>query len=375
MRPRALSNTFAALVLFALASAAVAHDGPYVLAAPDGAWRVLSVESSPEGLRRREGLVKFDPVITVEAVGDQPAFLVPLRKAAPAREVLKVPAKSPLFVVADTHGEYEILARQLREHGVIDGRLSWSFGRGHLVVLGDVLDRGARQTEILWLLYKLEAEAAKAGGGAHLVLGNHETMVLLGDRRYLHPRYLDTTRALGVGTYSELFAGDTLLGEWLRSRPTLIRINDQLFLHGGVSRALADSGMSLSEINTQVRTLLSGVRPDTEDARRRAELLLGSLGPLWYRGYFDNPSFPKADDEDIARALAAFDAGRIIIGHTVVPAITPLYGGRVIAVQVYPKLEPDGVTQFENLIIRNGVMWRALPGGITQRLAIPGQVR
>jgi hypothetical protein len=371
MKLRARLGTWAASALLAVATASVAHDGPYVFPAADGAWRVVRVDAGSEGLQRRETLVKDDPFITVEAVGDQPSFRVPLRNVPAAREVLELPAKSPLFVVADTHGEYEILARQLREHGVIDDKLSWSFGRGHLIVLGDVLDRGPRQTEILWLLYKLEAEAAKARGGAHLVLGNHETMVLLGDLRYLHPRYQETTRVLGAATYSHLLRGDSLLGRWLRSRPTILRVNDALFLHGGVSRALADSGMLIAEINTRVRELLSGARPDTPDARRRAELLLGSLGPLWYRGYFDNPSFPKADDEDIAHALGVFGVRRIYIGHTVVPAITPLYGGRVIAVQVYPRLEADGDTQFENLLIRNGAMWRALPGGVTRRLELP----
>lgn len=370
MKPRARC-TIAALALFALATLSIAHDGPYVVRGPDGAWRASSVESTADGLRRLDSPLGADAVITVNEVGGQPAFRVPLRAPSPAHEVLKVPAKSPLFVVADTHGEYEILATQLRQHGVVDAALSWSFGRGHLVVLGDVFDRGPRQTEILWLLYKLEAEAAKAGGGAHLVLGNHEVMVLGGDLRYLHPRYLDTARVLGVRTYSDLFADDTALGRWLRARPTLLRINDQLYLHGGVSPALADSGLSLATVNAQMRALLTGYRPATPDERRRAELLLGSSGPLWYRGYFESSSSPRADEEEVDRALRVFGVRRILVGHTVVPEITALYGGRVIAVQVYPKLEQDGDTQFESLAIRNGVMWRAQPGGRTRRLEIP----
>jgi hypothetical protein len=369
MKRLAPLRVLTALAWWVLASACPAHDGPYVLRGPDGAWQAVSVEAGPDGLQRRDSSLTGDPVITVNAVGEQPSFRVRLRDPVSAPEVLKVPAKSPLFVVADTHGEYEILARQLREHGVVDAALSWSFGRGHLVILGDVFDRGPRQTEILWLLYKLEAEAAKAGGGSHFVLGNHEAMVLGGDLRYLHPRYLDTTRALDVGSYSELFGRDTLLGRWLRSRPTLLKINDQLFLHGGVSRALADSGLSLTAVNTQVRALLSGSSPVTPEERQRAELLLGSLGPLWYRGYFETPAFPRADDADVDASLRAFGVRRMFIGHTMVPAITPLYGGKVIAVQVYPKLEA-GDTQFENLLIRQGVMWRALPGGTTRRLEI-----
>jgi hypothetical protein len=270
-------------------------------------------------------------------------------------------------VVADTHGEYEILVAQLQKHGVVDATLAWKFGRGHLVVLGDVFDRGPNQTEILWLLYKLEAEAAKAGGGSHFVLGNHETMILRGDQRYLHRRYTETTRVLGVREYPVLFAPESLLGQWLRSRPTVLRINDQLFLHGGISRALADSGLSIAAINASVRALLSGPGPSTDDERRRAELLLGPLGPLWYRGYFSNQaSFPAADDEDIARVLEVFDVKRIFVGHTMVPTITVLYGGKVIAVQVYPKREESGAIEFESLLIRAGVLWRASPAGLEQ---------
>ena len=52
----------------------------------------------------------------------------------------------------------------LQAHRVVDATLRWSFGKGQLLILGDVFDRGPNHTEILWLLYKLEAEAAKAGG-------------------------------------------------------------------------------------------------------------------------------------------------------------------------------------------------------------------
>ena len=357
----AARSGLASLVLLALTALCAAQDGPYVLRAEDGGWVALSVAPGDAGPQKREQALGAQREITVPGVGSLPEFRVVLREpAAAARDDIKVPAKTPLFVVADTHGEYEILVAQLQKHGVVDAKLAWKFGRGHLVVLGDVFDRGPNQTEILWLLYKLEAEAAKAGGGSHLLLGNHETMILRGDQRYLHPRYAETTRVLGAGSYSELFGPETLAGQWLRSRPTMLRINDQLFLHGGVSRALADSGLSIAQINAGVRALLSGSAPATDIERRRAELLLGPLGPLWYRGYFSSQSsFPAADEEDLARVLAVFSVRRIFIGHTIVPTITSLYGGKVIAVQVYPKKGESGAIQFESLLIRSGELWRA----------------
>ncbi|MCK7530014.1 MAG: hypothetical protein MZV63_02625 [Marinilabiliales bacterium] len=74
-------------------------------------------------------------------------------------------------------------------NGIIDRNLNWKFGRGHLVYLGDAHDRGDMVTEILWHLFSLERQAAKAGGMVHFVLGNHELMVLDGDLRFINPKY------------------------------------------------------------------------------------------------------------------------------------------------------------------------------------------
>ena len=74
-------------------------------------------------------------------------------------------------------------------------------------------------------------------------------------------------------------------------------------------------------------------------------------------------SLPTAD----LLALARFGATRILVGHTIVPTITPLFDGKVIAVQVYPKREADGV-HFESLLIRGEQLFRATPDGATQPL-------
>jgi hypothetical protein len=299
-------------------------------------------------------------------VGKLPAFEVTLRPPAPdARDALTIPAKSPLFVVADTHGEFEILAQMLQAHRVVDERLQWSFGRGQLVVLGDVFDRGPNQLEILWLLYELEAQARKAGGGVHLVLGNHETMVLLGDLRYLNPKYAASTQALRVDSYAALFDARSLLGQWLRSRPAVLRINRMLFLHAGISRALLDRQLALADVNAAIRGALAAP-PADDAARERAEFLMTTLGPLWYRGYFpEHKDYPPATPDDVDRALKHFGVDRILIGHTIVPEITPLFEGRVIAVQVYPKRDGAGRATFESLLIRGTKLFRAMPDGST----------
>ncbi len=335
-------------------------DGPYVVSGADGGLETWSIAAG----EKRVEPVADNASITIPAVGALPAFKVRMRpRAANSPDTVKIPARSPILVIADTHGEYEILAQMLMGQKVIDASLQWRFGRGHLVVLGDVFDRGPNHLEILWLLYELEAQAAKAGGGVHLVLGNHETMVMRGDLRYLNAKYVESARVLGVGSYSELFNTRTVLGQWLRSRPVIMKVNDLLCLHGGISRALLDLKLTLADINGTVRSALSGTLGEDAAAAERAEFLMATLGPLWYRGYFaEHSDYTGATTEDVNITLAHFGVTRILVGHTIVPTITPLYDGKVIAVQVYPKREDSGV-KYEALLLRGGKTLRALPDG------------
>jgi hypothetical protein len=50
----------------------------------------------------------------------------------------------------------------------------WQFGQGHLVILGDSVDRGRDVFAVLWRLYGLAGQASATGGAVHVVLGNHE---------------------------------------------------------------------------------------------------------------------------------------------------------------------------------------------------------
>lgn len=363
-RPAAILHALALLLLMARAAAAV-PDGPYVLDSAAG-WQAWSVQVSGDAASKQARAVGPGDVLTVPAVGSVPAFTVRLRgPAAIAPDEVSTPKGVPLFVVADTHGEYEILVAMLRAHKIIGPDLQWRFARGHLAVLGDVFDRGPNHLEILWLLYQLEAQAAQAGGGVHVVLGNHEVLALQGDARYLHPKYTETARVLGVANYAELFAPGSVLGQWLRTRPAMLKLDDSLCLHAGVSRALLDSRLTLGDINATVRSVLN----DEPGQGAMAELVMGSLGPLWYRGYFpEQTGFPTATPDDLRLALDTFGVRRILIGHTIVPTVTPLYGGKVIAVQVYPKRDEAGHTSFAGLMRRKGEWLQAGPDGRLRRL-------
>jgi hypothetical protein len=347
--------------------AAPIQDGPYVVQAPNGNWVARWVEGDDASPRIREQPLEIGREVTVPAVGALPAFNVKLR-AAPTlvADEVKLPAGVPLFVMADTHGEFQIAVEMLTRQKVIDPQLRWAFGKGHLAVLGDIFDRGPNQTEILWLFYKLEAEAKQAGGAVHVLLGNHESMALGGDERYLAPKYLKVRDALSEPSFAALFGERTLLGQWLRTKAAVMKIGGYLCLHGGLSRDVVERKLSLADLNRSVRGALGERQPDG--------FALGPNGPLWYRGYFPEAAGRTgsriATSDDISAVLSYFSAQRIFVGHTMVPAVTSLFDGRVIAVQVYPRRnETTAQPEMEALLVRQGKLWRARIDGTTEALA------
>ncbi len=328
-------------------------DGPYL--ATDAAcagWLALRID---DGQARRRCVAKRG-VERIAAVGNVPAFDVPVRRLpnVPDRAELPIGRDVPLFVVADTHGEYEILVELLRAQRIVDRRLGWSYGRGHLVVLGDMFDRGAHQTEILWLLYKLEAEARRAGGGVHVVLGNHELMILKGDLRYLHPGYARAAQLLDR-PFPRLYGPDTVLGAWLRGKPVLLKLGRDLYAHGGVSPKAAEQGLSVGQVNAAFRAALDRLSSGGQSPDATGTLITGPDGPLWYRGYFaldDRGAAARADE--VRRLLDSYRTDRILVGHTPVDRVHLRYGGKVVAVQVYPHRDDQGAARIGAVRRMNG---------------------
>jgi hypothetical protein len=363
------SRAFALLLISTAVQAAAApiQDGPYVVKSADGAWTARWIEGDDGAPRVRDERVKVGQSVTVPAVGALPAFSVKLRPAATVvADEVKLLASAPLFVMADTHGEFQIAVELLTSQKVIDSKLKWSFGKGHLAVLGDIFDRGPNQTEILWLLYKLEDEARRAGGAVHVMLGNHESMVLGGDERYLNPKYLKVRDALNAQSHTTLWNENTVLGQWLRTKAAVMKIGDYVCLHGGISREVVDRKLTLADMNASVRGALGERNPDG--------FVMSPNGPLWYRGYFPEATRQSgsavASSEDIDSILSFYKAKAVFVGHTIVPTVTPLFEGRVIGVQVYPRRnEQTGRFEMEALLVKRGEFYRARIDGELELLA------
>ena len=259
---------------------------------------------------------------------------------------------STLFVISDFHGEFESMCGLLLNNKIITPEFHWAFGDGRLVINGDMVDRGDKVTEILWLIYRLEEEAQAAGGKVHFLLGNHEIMIMQGDLRYINPKY-DTVCTMLHTTYDKLYSNETVLGQWLRSKPIMMKINDILFVHGGYNPAFVDSGYSIDIINEFYREHIDDSREDIR-SDSLANLLFGSRGPTWYRGYFDTSKYyPLATVAEIDKILTYFDVSRIIVGHTGQDSIMTFYDGKVIGVNI----DYEDSTAYEGLFISSDSVW------------------
>ena len=258
-------------------------------------------------------------------------------------------------VITDVHGEYNIYIDLLKAMGIIDVNLNWSFGNGHLVVLGDMFDRGNMVSEVLWHLFGLEKQAARAGGMVHILIGNHESMVLNDDLRYINKKYNQV--ALITNTeYSDLYSENSVIGKWLRTRPVMIKINNILFVHAGISIEMVHRELDIRRVNKIFSDRIIGQDLVVEDEMDDALFLSDSNGPLWYRGYFSDGSFCESRLDSI---LNFYDVGHIVVGHTINDCITALYNDKIIGADAGISLERPG----EMLIYKEGVFYRGFVDG------------
>jgi hypothetical protein len=256
------------------------------------------------------------------------------------------PEVDSIVAISDVHGQYLKYIDILKANGIIDGDLNWKFGKGHLVFLGDAFDRGDRVTELLWHLFTLEKQAEKAGGMVHVLLGNHDDMVLSGDQRYMNQKYRKVEE-LTQTQYSDLYSVYSVLGKWMRTRPVMITINDLLFVHGGISIDVVRMKLPVKQVNKLFANKIIGKDLILNDKNKQIELLAGDNGPLWYRGYFEDSTFSVSRLDSI---LTFYDSKHIVVGHTTFKNIKVLYTNKLVGIDAGIGYKQPG----EVFIYKNG---------------------
>ena len=276
---------------------------------------------------------------------------------------------SRIVAIADLEGDYDKFADMLRTANLIDARNNWSGGQTHLVQLGDIPDRGPNTRMIMDLLIRLEPQAQRAGGYVHALIGNHEAMNIEGDLRYTDPREFaafatsrsartrnqyyqqfvrnlrrnppasglptfdaayrtqwDQDHPLGWVEHRQAWAPTGQYGRWIAHHDAVIRINDTLFVHGGLGPNFAAAPRVA--MNDDVRL---GVRGQT--SRTYPNIVHDQQGPLWYRGLSQNAE--GAETANLENVLRAQGVARVIVGHTkVTSTVLPRFNGRVLVADI-----------------------------------------
>jgi hypothetical protein len=233
-----------------------------------------------------------------------------------------------VFAVGDIHGDYAALAKILRSRDLIDRDGNWTGGTAHLVMMGDLNDRYHDHRIIIELLMRLEDQAARAGGRVHTLLGNHEQLLVMGKQDYAAVEEINSFADFSMTTEAELneimekgysifeagmilaFRGDSKYARWLRSRNTIIQINDSLFVHAGLDTWALEH--SPAEINASVRAWFrywqnTGAEMPSQDSA----WVIDMKGPLWTKYFATLQVDPAVTD----RILEKYQAKRIVVGH------------------------------------------------------------
>jgi hypothetical protein len=254
-------------------------------------------------------------------------YFIPKKFSTPAD---MYPKADRIFVVSDIHGQNEILRKLLLKSKIIDQNNLWIWEDGHLVIVGDVFDRGNQVHESLQLIYDLENQAREAGGMVHLLLGNHEIMILQNDLRYVDEKYFTISEAFKI-ELADLYERNTFWGRWLRSKNFLTSIGPYLFVHGGIHPELIKKYGTITEINKVMRENI-----DTKKDVIRNDNILSNLfrskGPVWYRGFYEPDTLPEVTENDLTEILEHYKVDKIIVGHTTQDSVHISYGQRIINV-------------------------------------------
>jgi len=285
---------------------------------------------------------------------------IPAIPLQPPRDQFRTTEK--VFAISDVHGQFLRMKEILVGNRVMDPEFNWVFKKGHLVMVGDVFDRGPMVTECLWLLVHLERQASRAGGRVHLLLGNHDQMVIRGDLRYVNDRYKNISRKLFKIRYPDLFGPDTFLGRWLRFRPAVLRINDTLFVHAGIHPHLVDQGQSIQAINRTVSRYMDS-RSYVHAFRPLVSFIFGRNGVFWSRGYFQDEAYDPINRAQLLRVLKFYKAQRVVVGHTRHDLIATHMDGLVIGTAVNTEENQPA----QGLLIMNGRFYRSdVRGDLTE---------
>ncbi|KAM1753365.1 hypothetical protein ACFX12_005957 [Malus domestica] len=307
--------------------------------------------------------------LNVNSYGSRGEALKPIVVSGSPPTFVSAPGRR-IVAVGDLHGDLGQTRCALETAGVLspDGEDVWTGGETVLIQLGDILDRGEDEIAILSLLRSLDMQAKAEGGAVFQVNGNHETINVEGDFRYVDTggfdecldflEYLDDNRddweeafvgwvgvskrmkeerkmpqnywdpwnlvrkQKGVIARSILLRPGGPLARELARHAVVLKVNDWVFCHGGLVPQHVTYGVE--RMNREVSDWMRGLVEIDDNPHFPFVATRGYDSVVWNRLYSRDTS--DLDDYQInqinyilQQTLQAVGAKGMVVGHTPQP--------------------------------------------------------
>lgn len=246
-----------------------------------------------------------------------------------------VKATGRIVAIGDIHGDLQKAIECLELAGVlgeVDGHAKWIGGNTTVVQLGDVLDRGDSEIATILLLREMDRQAREVGGAVYMLNGNHESLNVAGDFRYVTPgAFWESAVASGL-TESDI-AGNrqaVLHARWslyrpggpmareLAKNPTVLVVNDIVFAHGGLLPHHLKYGVQ--RINDEVAAWMTGSHCADGSAPTPPFPAMGDSNSVMWTRIFGKERISAYDrlhmERQLEVTLRELGATAMVVGHT-----------------------------------------------------------
>ena len=264
-----------------------------------------------------------------------------------------------ILVIGDLHADYTKTINLFHHFNLIDKNKKWIGNNTIIIQLGDQIDGYGRgiyedadgELQILDFFDSIHEQAKMYGGGVYSIIGNHELMNVLGIFSYASKE--DIKNNGGQQKRKQQFApGGTIAKRLACTRNTIIKINDIIFVHGGIIPELVkkDKSKTIKIVNQLMRSFLRGEIDENHDSFKL--FLKDNNSLLWDR------SLGKVEPNctDLQTMLDDIGANHIIVGHTPQDVINSKCDNKVWRVDVgLSKALGDNTFQILEITRLNGV--------------------
>lgn len=244
--------------------------------------------------------------------------------------------------MGDVHGCRDVLARLLRDAGLVDAEERWSGADARVWLVGDLTDRGPDGIGAIDLVRRLERESE---GAVRCLLGNHEVLLLSvlrfgGEETSIPGESFHELWRRNGGVEADLRGLTPEHASWIAELPPLALEGETLLVHADTPAYLA-LGRSIDAVLRTSRAVLSaGSVSEVDDL----------LGIVSDRMRLDDPVAVHA-------LLGAYGGTRIVHGHTPIASLLGVDPREVTEALVYG----DGlVTNVDHCLFADG------PGFVTR---------